>query len=48
MTYGESHIVAYKLFINDRVEAVLSSEQTTFTWTRGSPCQDYVFQVQVN
>lgn len=48
MTYGESHIVAYKLYVNGKVEAVLSSDQTTFTWNRGSACEEYVFQVKVD
>ena len=47
MTYGEADIVNYRLFIDGKLEAVLSSEQTIFTLSKGEPCHEYSFQVQV-
>lgn len=47
MSYGEAPIVAYKIFIDGKVEAVLSSDQTVFTLSKGEPCHEYVFQIQV-
>ena len=44
-TYGEAQIVNYRLFIDGKLEAVLSSEQTVFTLSKGEPCHEYSFQV---
>lgn len=46
--YGEAQVVAYKVYVDGKVEAVLSSEQTSFTLSKGEPCHEYVFQLQVN
>lgn len=48
MSYGESPIVAYKIYVDGKVEAVLSSDQTVFTLSKGEPCHEYMFQIQVN
>ena len=45
-TYGDAKIVAYKFFVDGKVEAVLSSDQTAFTLSKGEPCREYSFQVQ--
>jgi hypothetical protein len=44
--YGEAQIVGYKLYVDGKVEAVLSNEQTVFTLSKGEPCHEYSFQVQ--
>lgn len=44
--YGEAKIVAYKIFLDGKVEAVISSEQTSFTLSKGEPCHEYTFQIQ--
>jgi len=45
-SYGEAKIIAYKVYVNAKVEAVLSSEQFAFTLSKGEPCHEYSFQVQ--
>jgi hypothetical protein len=44
-SYGEASIVAYKIEVDDKVAAVLSSEQTAFTLSNGEPCHEYKFQI---
>ena len=44
--YGENQVIAYKLYVDNKVEAVLSAEQTAFTLSKGEPCREYSFQVQ--
>jgi len=45
--YGDANITGYKIYVNGIVEAVLGSDQYTFSYTKGSPCLEYVFQIQV-
>ncbi len=45
-SYGDAKIVAYKIYIDGKSEAVLSSDQSTFTLDKGEPCHEYSFQVQ--
>lgn len=45
-SYGEAKIIAYRVYVDAKVEAVLSSDQTTFTLSKGEPCHEYTFQVQ--
>jgi len=45
-TYGEAKIIAYKVYVDGKVEAVLSSDQLAFTLSKGEPCHEYSFQVQ--
>lgn len=47
MSYGEAPIVAYKVYVDGRVEAVVSADQTIFTLSKGEPCHEYSFQIQV-
>jgi hypothetical protein len=47
MSYGEAPIVAYKIYVDGKVEAVLSADQTVFTLSKGEPCHEYSFQIQV-
>ena len=44
--YGDARIVAYKVYVDAKVEAVLSSDQTSFTLSNGTACHEYSFQVQ--
>lgn len=46
-SYGDAQIIGYKLYVDNKVEAVLSSDQNVFTLTKGEPSQEYTFQVQV-
>lgn len=48
MSYGEAPIAAYKIYIDGKVEAVLSADQTIFTLSKGDPGHEYVFQIQVS
>ena len=45
-TYGDTQVVAYKVHVNGKVEAILSAEQQAFTLSKGEPCHEYKFQVQ--
>lgn len=45
-SYGDAKIVAYKIYIDGKSEAVLSSDQTTYTMDKGEACHEYSFQVQ--
>ena len=44
--YGELTIVGYKVYINNRLVAILSHDQLTYTFTNGSACEDYTVYVQ--
>jgi hypothetical protein len=46
--YGDAAIIAYKIYIDGRVEAVLAADQLSYTLSKGDPCHEYSFQVQVN
>jgi len=46
-TFGDAAIAAYKVYVNGIVEASLSAEQFSFSYTKGVACREYVFQVQV-
>jgi hypothetical protein len=46
-SYGRAQLICYKLYINGKVEAILSAEQNTFTMSKGEPCREYKFQIQV-
>ncbi|XP_025107507.1 uncharacterized protein LOC112572161 isoform X5 [Pomacea canaliculata] len=45
-TYGDALITGYKVYVNGIVEAVLSADALSFTFTQGKWCQEYSFQVQ--
>lgn len=45
-SYGELTIVGYKIYINNRLVAILSHDQLTYTFTNGSACEDYIVYVQ--
>ena len=46
-TYGDALITGYKVYVNGIVEAVLSADSQSYTFTQGKWCQEYSFQVQV-
>ena len=46
-TYGDAVITGYKIYVNGVVEAQLGPEEQTYSFTQGSWCKEYVFQVQV-
>ena len=46
-TFGDAAVVAYKVYVNGIVEATLSADQLSFSFTKGVPCHQYIFQVQV-
>jgi hypothetical protein len=45
-SYGELTIANYKIFINDRLAAILPHDQLTYTLTKGKPCEIYTVNVQ--
>lgn len=45
-TYGQAEIQSFKIFLDGKAAAILSSDQTAFTLTNGEPCHEYVFQIQ--
>jgi len=45
-SYGILSVVGYKIFVNNRLAAILSEEQLSYTLTNGSPCDSYTIQVQ--
>ncbi|CAF0920401.1 unnamed protein product [Adineta ricciae] len=45
-TSGELTIIGYKLFMNNRLLAILSHDQLTYTITTGSACEEYIVHVQ--
>jgi len=47
-TFGDAAVSAYKVYVNGIVQAALSADQMSFSFTQGEPCHEYVFQVQVS
>ncbi|UJR33951.1 hypothetical protein I4U23_021369 [Adineta vaga] len=45
-SYGEIAVVGYKIFVNNRLAAILSHDQLTYTLTNGTPCDMYTVHVQ--
>jgi hypothetical protein len=45
-SYGEVTIGGYKIFVNNRLAAILSHDQLTYTLTNGTPCDIYTVHVQ--
>ncbi|CAL1538548.1 unnamed protein product [Lymnaea stagnalis] len=45
-TYGDALLTGYKVYVNGIVEAVLNSDQLSYTYTQGKWCHEYAFQVQ--
>ncbi|CAF1524841.1 unnamed protein product [Rotaria sp. Silwood1] len=45
-SYGELAVVGYKIYINNRLVAILSHDQLTYTLTNGSACEEYTAHVQ--
>lgn len=45
-SYGEVGVVGYKIFVNNRLAAILSQKQLSYTLTNGIPCDFYSVQVQ--
>ncbi|CAF1469981.1 unnamed protein product, partial [Adineta ricciae] len=45
-SYGEFTVVGYKIFVNNRLAAILSHDQLTYTLTNGIPCDVYTVHVQ--
>ena len=39
-------VIGYKLFVNNRLLAILSHDQLTYTLTNGSPCDEYTVHIQ--
>lgn len=46
--YGNAHIKSYKLFINGVMHSDLSQQQTGYSFTSGTGCKEYAFQLQVH
>lgn len=46
-TYGDAAVSAYKVYVNGIVEATLTADQLSFSFTKGIACHEYAFQVQV-
>jgi len=40
-SYGEIAVVGYKIYVNDRLAAILTHDQLTYTLTNGRPCEKY-------
>ena len=47
-TFGDAAVTAYKVYVNGVVEASLGADQLSFSFSKGTACQEYVFQVQVS
>lgn len=47
MEFGDVAVTGYKVYVNGVVGASLPADQTTFTFTHGKWCKQYIFQVQV-
>ncbi|UJR13408.1 hypothetical protein I4U23_000423 [Adineta vaga] len=45
-TSGELSIIGYKIYLNNRLLAILSHDQLTYTLTTGSACEEYTVHVQ--
>ncbi|CAF3616975.1 unnamed protein product [Adineta steineri] len=42
----ELTIVSYKIYVNNRLIAILSNDQLTYTLTNGSACEEYIVYIQ--
>jgi hypothetical protein len=45
-SYGELSVIGYKIFVNNRLSAILAHDQLTYTLTNGVPCDTYTVHVQ--
>ncbi|CAF4061589.1 unnamed protein product, partial [Rotaria magnacalcarata] len=45
-SYGEITVVGYKIFVNNRLAAILAHDQLSYTLTNGLPCDIYIVHVQ--
>jgi hypothetical protein len=45
-SYGDATVVGYKIFVNNRLAAILAHDQLTYTLTNGTPCDIYTVHVQ--
>ncbi|CAF0883109.1 unnamed protein product [Adineta steineri] len=45
-SYGGVTVEGYKIYVNNRLAAILSREQLTYTLTNGIPCDTYTVHVQ--
>lgn len=45
-SYGNTDVVGYKIFVNDRLAAILGHDQLTYTLTNGQSCALYTVHVQ--
>ena len=45
-SYGEVGVVGYKIFVNNRLAAILSEHQLSYTLTNGVACDLYTVHVQ--
>ena len=44
--YGKINVIGYKIFINNRLAAILSDNQLSYTLMKGLPCETYTVHVQ--
>ncbi len=45
-SYGEVTVIGYKIFVNNRLAAILTHDQLTYTLTNGIACDIYTVHVQ--
>ena len=45
-SYGDVAVAGYKIYVNNRLAAILDSHQLTYTLTKGIPCNIYTVHVQ--
>ncbi len=45
-SYGELTVSGYKVFVNNRLSAILTHDQLAYTLTGGIPCDIYTVNVQ--
>ncbi len=45
-SYGEVAVVGYKIYVNNRLSAVLRQDQLSYTLTHGKACDNYTVHVQ--
>lgn len=45
-TCGELTVIGYKVFVNNRLAAILSHDQLSYTLTAGISCEEYLVHVQ--
>jgi hypothetical protein len=46
ISYGTLNINGYKVFVNSRLHATLTPDQTSYTITKGVPCDNFTVYVQ--